>query len=553
MKRKNILLLALAFTCFACSSNAVNPIKTPTEDGGLGGNQEGDNIPAQSTEALQNLLKRVSKITKYSYQVTTKIGGGETSFTSYYTPNAFYEDHGAGNINSFGYAQTKTDHYLFKYYLSEDEKEVIPSIYEYGGFSDTIEKVKELYGVFTLSNFSMLAWTTETFSARYVGANKFVITDIETASIFQFMTTFGSSISDYLSAVYIEILDADTNKFKATCDLGSNGSIEAIYTDLSKSETKIDFVDKKALDGTLMGVDYYKDTKEFFDLTKQNNYVLEGIHVKSEASETKAPYTIHCTNNYFLLDYQDTQYNDFGYVLVPENTEVEYTKNGVTTKQTLTYAACYGFSKNKEGQYYFDDFMGPVENGNIKYKEVDKLPDTGDTNVLYIVPDASGKKVVYEWAADSQGHYSFKRYSDWYDCVGDFYFNNMSATFYFSGTPLSEIGAHYFEKSRKEEKDYYYSTDPAIMSSLANGLFGWGFQPTTTWMDYIVEARLSVNKDDQDKVESAEVGLIVTASVGGNYSDQNIYYKVKDFGKGNVEEVETFLKEKGINIKGDVA
>ena len=548
MKKKNILLLALAFICSACS-NDVATRKTPTEDGGLGGNASGDIVAAQSTEELEKLLDKASSATKYTYEITVTLGGQEDSFTCIYTPNAFYEDHGKGHPSNFGYAQTKTGHYMFKYYLSEDEKEVIPSIYEYGGFGDTIEKFGPLYGAFSLAHISMLKNHKDTFSARYVGSNRFVITDIETASVFQFMTTYGSSISDYLSAVYIEVLDANINKFRVTCDLGSYGSIVGTFTDLSKKTTKIDFVNRRIEAGTLVGVDYYEDTKAFFDKTKENNYVLEGIHVKnSNGVLTQAPYTIHCTNNYFFLEYQDDNYTDFGYVLVPENTEVKYKKNGEEQTQTLKYAACYGFSKDEEGKLYFDDFMGPVENGDIKYQEVEKLPDQGDENILYIVPDASGKKVVYEWVADKDGHYHFNRYSDWYDCVGDFYFNNISATFYFSGTILSEIGCHYFEKDLREGyQDEYYSTDSAIMSTLANGLFGWGFQPTTTWMDSIVEARVAVHKENSE-IASADVGLVVMANYAGTYGSQNIYYTVKDFGKGSVQEVETFLTEKGIGV-----
>ncbi len=542
MKKKSVLLLSLLALCFSCSSQEVLPLKSPMEDGGLGGNASEDVVATRSVDEVKNLLNRASRVSKYSYAIDADVTGVKESFVSYYTPNAYYEDHGAGNEQSFGYAQTKTNHYLFKYYLSEDEKEVIPSIYEYEGLSDTIEKVQGLYGAFTLAHFSLLSATMESFDAIYVGSNRFLISDVNTASIFQFMTTFGSSISNYLTGVYIEILDLNANKFKAICDLGAYGLITGTFS--PENSTKIDFVNDQASRGELEGVDSYNDVQEFFDLTKQNNYVLEGIYVNSNGVETRPQYTIHCTNNYFLLDYSDPSYRSFGYVLVPENTTVTYGVAGKTTTQTLSYAACYGFSVDNQGNYFFDSFMGPVESDGIKYQEVDVLPPTGDPNILYIVPTATGEKEVYEWAADGQGVYSFKRYSSWYDCVGDFYFNNISATFYFSGTPLSEIGAHYFEKDLKEEG--YYSRDSGIMSSLGNGLFGWGFQPTTTWMNYIQEAKLSVHKDAQDQVDSASVGLVVSASIDGNYSNQHIYYKVKDFGKGNVEDVETFLEEKGI-------
>ena len=40
------------------------------------------------------------------------------------------------------------------------------------------------------------------------------------------------------------------------------------------------------------------------------------------------------------------------------------------------------------------------------------------------------------------------------------------------------------------------------------------------------------------------IGLGINASVnGGDYKEQFVYYEIKDFGKGNVESVESFLNK----------
>ena len=81
-----------------------------------------------------------------------------------------------------------------------------------------------------------------------------------------------------------------------------------------------------------------------------------------------------------------------------------------------------------------------------------------------------------------------------------------------------------------------------IASALANGLFGWGFQATTTWMDYITNAYLTINYDSSETIESVDLGLGVMASVGGGLmGEQKISYNFSDFGSTSVAAVEEVL------------
>ena len=121
--------------------------------------------------------------------------------------------------------------------------------------------------------------------------------------------------------------------------------------------------------------------------------------------------------------------------------------------------------------------------------------------------------------------------------MGDFYINDSIATFYLSGTALTSIGCHYFEKSRTN-KNEYYSTNTTIIGALAHSLFGWGFQQTTTWMDYIQDARIIIDEDN----ESYDIILDVLAMLNGSsYGIQEVYYTVSDFGNGNIDDIDKFL------------
>lgn len=541
MKKK--LNLTFSFLLLLSSCNQFT-----SSIGGLEDNAELDKVTTQDVQTVRDILKKASFITTFSYETTVNVTGSESHFVDYYTPHAWYEDND-DKQSSFGYAETKENSYLFKYYLSDDEEEVYPSIYEYSGINEQ-EKVQGLYSSLTITHINLLSSYVDDMDCVYAGTNKFIVTDIDVVTIFRFMTTYGSAIADYLVAVYVDIVSLENTIFSVTIDLGDYGNIVSIFTPLET--TKIDFVNEKVSNGDLIGVDYYEDVHTLlYEKMTLDNFVLEGI---KQDELTFYPYTINCTKNYFYLTFDESYegYNNFGYVLVPKNQEITYqelqedgSKQVIT--QTLDYDACYGISEDENGNIFFDSFLGPVENESIHYQEVDTLPTEGSEDILYITLDDEGNKVVYEWIAlyeDKDGNktYGYNKYSSWYDSVGDFYFNGASATFYLSGTPLTNLGFIFFEKDLINE-DSYYSTSSDILSALANGLFGWGFQSTTTWMSYVTKATLKINKDSSDEIISADIGLNVLASTnGGITKEHNIYYTVSDFNQGNVAKIDTFLQ-----------
>lgn len=525
-------------------------IKSPNEDGGLEGNQDQDQVEKQDSEVLKTFLTKCSKVKNFTYEVTSTVSGSETHFINHFTENAWYEENDNQNL-SFGYALEKDTNYLFKYYLSEDETTAIPSIYEYTGLNNDISPVTELYGPFSIAHINILQYSMDEFSAINQGFNRFLLTDTSTSSVFQYMTTFGTSITNYIVATYIDIIDSEDLIFKATCDLGEYGIIEAIFKPTENS--KIKFVNDLVKSGELKGISYHEDMFEFLNnKIKSNNYVLHGVKQRtSDGVESPYAYNIHCTNDYFYLEYNSdfvaslSEENkklciSYGYMLVPKGKEITYLDNGEEKTQTLDYTSCYRFKKDENGNFYFDLFKGPLETDGLTYKEVDSLPSSGEENVLYIIEE-NGIKVAYEYREITDGEYGFALYSNWFNSVGDFYINDSIATFYLSGTALSSIGCHYFEKSRTKDNEYY-STNTTIIGAIAHSLFGWGFQPTTTWMDYIQSSRIVINEDDNGNIESYDIVLDVLAMLNGSsYGIQNVYYTVDNFGNGNIEEIDTYL------------
>ena len=520
-------------------------IKSPNEDGGLEGNAENDTVKEQSSTELKDFLLKVADVEYFTYEVTSKVSGNESHFIDYFTPNAWYEENDNPDL-SFGYAQEKGSKAIFKYYLSIDEKTAIPSIYEYTGMNNEISKLQDLYGTWTIAHINLLKESMDDFSATSQGLNKFILTDSNTASIFQYMTTFGTSITNYIVATYIDIIDEEELIFKSTIDLGAYGSIESIFT--PTYNTKINFVNDLVKNGKLKGVDYHQDVYDFLNKKiMTNNYVLRGVKQKIGGKESQViPYTIHCTNNYFYLEYEDPNYDNWGYALVPANTPVTYYEtqaDGTVLEktQTLAYTACYGFTQLKDGSFMFDYFKGPIES-DLKYIEVDKLPATGEEYTLYIVYEDGNKKAYY-YTEVTSGVYDWAEYSYWYNSVGNFYINDYMATFYLSGSALSSIGALYFEKDLKNENTYY-STNPTVLGALAHGLFGWGFQATNTWMEFVRNSKIRINKDSSNEITSYDVGLDVEYfSNGVSQGLGEIYYTIEDFGNGNVSEIESFLND----------
>ena len=97
------------------------------------------------------------------------------------------------------------------------------------------------------------------------------------------------------------------------------------------------------------------------------------------------------------------------------------------------------------------------------------------------------------------------------------------------------------KKSLTNENEYF-STNTTIIGALAHSLFGWGFQATTTWMDYIESSRIRLNKDANNNIESYDIVLDVLAMLNGSsYGIQEVYYTIDSFNNGNIEEVEIFL------------
>lgn len=525
-------------------------IKSPNEDGGLGGNEAGDQVVQKDATALKDFLLAVGKNQYYSYEVSANVLYQSSHFVDYFTPNAFYELHDDPSL-SFGMAQEKGNNSLFKYYF-DSNNEVVPSIYYYD--STTGEKIKGLYNPITLANLTMLPpIINEEFSAEVIGTNKFVLTSGGAISIFQYMTTFGASIMDYFTGIIIEIHDYDSLLFTCTVDLGMNGSIVCKYKPYDTAI--IDDVNAKVTDGTIKGVDGYDDVTTFFNTVKSNNYKLEGIKQNLTTGET-FDYTrdIYCTNNYFFIDYTDryqAQALNWGFAFIEAGKEITYhdfdqNYNIVKTyKKTLDYDACYGFIE-LDGELYFDTFVGPLEQGGIKYKTVDELPEVGDPGILYIIyNEETGKKDVYEYTTDGS-HSSYTYYSTWQDDVGEFYINNAYATFYFDATALTNIGPMFFEKDLTKENSYY-CRDNSVISNLCNSIFGWGFQQTTTWMDYAFNSHLDIRKDSSNNIEEVDVILDVQASVNENSGTQQIYYTVKDFNEVSLPNVEAFIERGGAN------
>lgn len=540
---KNSILLS-TLLLVSCSTNIQTIIDSPNVDGGLQGDASQDEVDVVQDDRLTYLFKTIYNNGYFSYDTRVKVGSNNEHFVQYYTPYAWYNESDIVE-DSFGYAMTYEDYYMFKYYLNETKDEVYPSVYEYSGYN-TLEKVQGLYSPLTLSHPLFLEDTFDTLEYQKVSQNRYLLTDTETMSIFQYMTTYGTSITNYIVAAYVDIIDEDNYIFDVTFDLGAYGSIVSRYTPLAS--TPIDFVNDLIIENQLEGVEQYDDIVEMSNMLKNNNYTLHGPRsYGADGGVDNYSFDITCTNDYFLIDYKSEDYLDFGYAFIKKGTTVpvrvadengDYT--GAYTNYTLDYDACFRFEIDKENNIYFNRFIGPIENENIDYQEVDVLPEVGEEGVLYIIEE-NGQKIVYEWI-EKNGEFQYSKYSDWYDCVGDFYIGTTYATFYLGSTAFLDIAPKLFEKNSYVEDDgKYYSTNTDIESSLANGLFGWGFQSTTTWMDYITKAVISINRDSENAVESYDIGLTVQAYINGVYKNEDVFYTIDHINESSSSEVENFI------------
>lgn len=555
MKKSAILLnLGLLLSLAACSSPVVNDnffIYSPSENGGGEANASEDEVEQKGVEDLVTLFNAVKKVTKYSYHTKLNVIGASDEYIDYYTPNAWYEESIVNPEASFGYAQNKNKE-MFKYYVKDNK--AYGSIFEWQSASDGVnkEKVTDLYSPLTITHINLLdaVFDEKSSFALNAGANKYLITDDVITSIFQYMTNYGSSLYGKITKTEVEIVNLDTLEFKVTLSVNfsENNPGSFVSTFKALDSTPIDFVNDEVVAGTLDGVETFEGVEDFFNLTLSNNYTLEGIYSREKTQVIdRSSYIIYCTNNYFYLDYKDSNYEDWGFMLLPSNTQVTYFDeelNPIT--QTLNYESCYGYSHNDKGELYFDFFKGPIEDEDTHYLKVESLPKVGDPSYLYIIEE-NGETMVYEWREDSEGNGSYFLYSQWYDTVGDFYINDASATFYFSSSALSYVAKYYFEEVIGS-KDEFYTTNSTVLGALANSIFGRGFQPTTTWMNYVEKANLKLSRDLEGNIVAAEIGLTVLVSVNGaTRSQEEIFYKVTNINSTSHEKAENFYN---IVVKG---
>lgn len=562
MTNKKLFLLSclgVSLLLSSCVSNSLvgtgneNKPQTPSYDGGLQGDASDDEFIVEEDTDIETLFENAAKIQKYSYEVSVNVSKTQEEFTQYFTENAWYSEY--GDDSDFGYAQTYSENNLFKFYINEEATEVYPSVYEYGGYYAN-EIIQGLYSPLTIANISMLESTLDSLSDdgyECLGNKSYLVTDVETMSVFQYMSTYGSSISDYIVALYVQIIDLDSLIFETTLDLGSYGSIKGLFT--PQESTKIDFVNDAIINDGLKGINEHPmllEASKKFDL---NNFTLSGVTlIESNGYKNKPTSTIYCTNDYFVCDFVDENYSDFGFAFIKANTIIalyEETESGISnsyTEMSVAYDSCYEFKFTEEGEVRFIKFIGPQETETTKYLYVDSLPEVGDENTIYITKNSEGKMMAYEYSEGDNG-YTWKEYYEWYDTVGDFYVFNAGATFYPSSNAFSALAPSLFETADHSDlnDNNFKTANSDITSALATGIFGWGFQPTTTWMSYITEAYMDVNLNINNEIESIDLGLGVMASVNGHFGVQRIYYNFSNFGSTMYASVDDALS----SIYGD--
>lgn len=549
-KNKLIFPLISILLLSSCSGDNINSIF----NSGFEKNQDQDSLIQGDIDDLIDVLTRASVQEKYSYHTTLTIGTNSEEFIDYFTPYAWYEDSITYPSTSFGYAQD-TRYRVFKYYLDE-ENNAVPSV-----FLDNEEAESSigigLYDTFMIASLSLLkGYITESYMAENgeiattSSPNSYTLTSDAVQSIFQFMTTYGTSIAGYVQSYVINIDNLKTGEFTSVVTLSSSaGIISSKYTPLET--TPIDSVNDAARGGTLNGVKYHSDVLSFFDLAAENNYVLTGPRVKENGLLAEEyNFKVNCTEDYFFIDYIDETYEDWGYMYIPSGNEIRYTTSeGGSYVLNNAYDSCFGYYRNSSGEYAFDSFIGPVseEYTFIAIDGYDNLPETGDESYYYIVKNATtGENSVYIWTVvetDAEGNdvYGYEVFSSyWYSNVGQFYINDASATFYISSQASLLGSAQYYYEQSLTDENYYTTSNSTITSSLANGLFGWGFQQTTTWMDYVNYSFLRINKNSAGEIESAELGLNVSAIRSGTSVSLDVYYEISDFGNANIDVIDTF-------------
>lgn len=544
--KKRVWLMLPALLLAGCAGDTSSN-GDPYLNGGKEGNASLDTNPTYEDDAtLKNLFTRISTVSSYVYEVELSLGEYEASFTQYFTEHAWYVDYPDNPNASFGYAETINGSELFKFYVNDDFSQCYPSVYEYGGY-DELERLTYLYSSMTVSSVSLLADTLDSLEYVVTAPNTYLVTDGDSMSVFQYMTTYGSSITNYINACYVRVVDEESNEFEVDLDLGVNGNIYGHF--YIPDSNPISMVNEAVLDG-LTGIATQSVVEEACEVLEGNNFTLTGYKEVTPTGTRRSPYKIYCTPNYFYFEYQDgfnyeSDPHDFGYAFIPAGTTVPVTENGNVTQYTVDYDACYSYVEDDDGNLYFDSFFGPVTPEGTSYLNVDSLPATGEVGILYIVPEGGIRK-VYEWietTTDGVTTGYFNYYSDWYESVGEFMVydvNLMYGTFYPSATAFTGIAPMMMERVDRDDENEtnFVSTSIDVEASLAYGILGVGYQGTTTWMDYIDHAFMNVTYDEGDVINGIELGLSVETLSG---AITHVSYDFSDFGTTTYQKAVDFL------------
>lgn len=558
-----MLFSASILSLAACGGNVSSNISTSNPsldseyvtDDEMGGGQVDTDVDNVSNDIskLKTFLQELSTVRTYTYETTYNyISDDGLSLTEsvidYYGNHYFYEE----NLNypgeSFGYAEEAyegAEKNIFYIYAETEGEEITitPSLYEYSTLSsDNITPITELFGAFGvagLHNFYSDAF--DELAGVKLSENEYRIDSSSTQLIFQYMTQRGSSISSLMTGVELTILDEEKLTCQVTVNLGTSGSIVSKLT--PQDETKYSFIDDELVSGNLRGIAYHQDVATLFEnKLSQNNYTIKDITLTTDNGTNPGTFSAYITDNYFLIDFDD-QYNQSGYadwgrMLLPAGTSVDiYDLNTMEVTSTIskTYSAIYQFSYI-DGQIYFTSFVGPNEINGTKYIEVETeedLKNLSETELnesyIYIVLETN-KAYTYGEIDGATGEMGFTVYDDWFATPGDALING-SATFYTSSTIFQELGRYYFEKNTGDE-NHYYSRKDDVIYAIATTLFGYGFQSTTTWIDYIYQTDLFIEKNNEDIV-----GANLSVSFMGPDGDSTYSYHFTDIGTTNIDNI----------------
>lgn len=538
MKKTHTLLslLTLASSVLmlaSCGSTSSGPIYVGPDENGGGQVDTDGGTENNDIETLKEVLNELKSVRNYTYETTYNLSGYQEQVIDYYGEHHFYEENIAYPEYSFGMAEEAYeggDKSIFYYYVEEKDGEMIvnPSLYEYSNLNvgSDIKPLTELYGSFGIAGLhNIYSDAMDELSGIKLANNKYQITSSSMYQIFQYMTQMGTSISSSMTSCIVEILDAEKNIIRVTISLGETGDIVSTLT--PNNNTKYAFMDEKLTSGEIKGVAYYEDVVDLFEnKLNKNNYTISQINYKTATSTDVSTLSVKLTQNYFLIDYNEESealgYQDWGMMLLPSGTEVtvhDFDTNEDTVHKN-NYTTCYAY-KIVDGEVVFYRVVGPNETEDLKFVEVETYDDLaklssdqlGDEYV-YIVKDEN-YTYVYSIIDGVTGEMGFKKYNPWYSSVGDFFIDGASASFYTSSTIIGNVARYYFEKNVNKENTYY-TTDTSVLSMLGSGLFGWGVFSDSTWINYIFNSTLTVNKDENQEIIGANLALDVATASGDN-------------------------------------